>query len=940
MSRHAAAVLVLGGSLLAAAPAAAQFFQANENKVQYRQLDWHVLKGPRVDVYYYPAEERLAPVALAYAEETYDVLMLKFGHTVTARIPLIIYASHADFEQTNILPFTPPEGLLGATDFLKRRVTLPFRGNMAEFRHTLRHEMVHVFQISLLYDRYVRSPRSATIPLPLWWTEGLAELWSGGEDARDQMILRDLVLSGRLPRLQDLSYVTGGIVYPLGGKIHRWLADTYGDWRIAQFYRELWRYESFEDAMQGTYGRSLGQLNEEFQVAMRRIYYPVVEDHASLPSKAQLISGSAIKPTFSADEATGGDVVYASGANGYITIVQRPLDGGKAIPIITAGRSVAFENLHAFDSRIDASKPGLLLLSTRYQDRDALIVYDRKEHKVAGRYQFQSLVSILSPVWGPDGASVIFSGLAESGVSDLYRMKLPGGELEHLTDDVYQDLDPSVGPDGTRLVFASDRTAGGLEDAINLFTMDLTTREIHQLTNGAWADETPRWMEPDRILFSSSRDGILNAFSVDTLGNGRRETSAWTGAFDAAPAGDRDAFLVGGFQDLSLGVYLYPGDSAARQETFSRTEPAPHSTWQWPLSGAPAVASASGRPYRRKYNLDFAAGEFAYVPRIGTGQGATLFVSDLLSDNLFYFNLSTFQGRQFRSIFENISVLGLYINQTRRLNWGVGAFRFKGNQYAGDFNVAYTESSSGAFGLLRYPLSKFTRIEGQATFEHSDRFDFTLPVDQPRRVGWIANQYVTFVHDNALWTETGPIDGHVLSVTGGVSSDFSNARFDSYTAIVDGRQYIRLGRKSAFAFRGMTFYSGGDRPERINIGGTLGLRGYPDYGYIIGSRAWMVNSELRYPLLDYFTFGTPFGPIRFPEVQGAFFADVGKTWFPGEDRALLGSYGVSFRWPLVPGLVFRLDWGRRFSDNHYVGYALQPEQTRRSFVHLFFGYNY
>ncbi len=941
MNRRAALVLALGGSLLAAAPAAAQFIQLNENKVQYRQLEWQILKGPRVDVYYYPAEARLAPVALAYAEETYDVLMLKFGHTVTARVPIIIYASHSDFEQTNILPFTPPEGLLGATDFLKRRVTLPFRGNLAEFRHTLRHEMVHVFQISLLYDRYVRSPRSAQMPLPLWWTEGLAELWSGGEDARDQMILRDLVLSGRLPRLQDISYVTGGIVYPLGGRIHRWLADIYGDWRIAEFYRELWRYESFEDAVQGTYGRSLAQLNEEFQVAMRRSYYPVVENHASLPSMAQFLAGAAIKPTFSANDTTGGDVVYASGANGFITIVQRSLDGDAAVALITAGRSTSFENLHAFDSRIDATRAGLLLLSTRFQDRDALVVYDRARRKVVGRYQFPSLVSVLSPVWGPDGASVIFSGLAESGVSDLYRVRLPGGELEHLTDDVYQDLDPSVSPDGTRLVFASDRTADGLEDAINLFTMDLGTREIRQLTNGVWADETPRWIAPNRILFSSSRDGVLNAFSVDTTGAGRRETSAWTGAFDAAPAGDRDALLVGGFQDLSLGIYLYPADSAARQETFALTPPAPHSRWEWPLSEAPAVAEATGRPYRRKYNLDFAAGEFAYVPRIGTGQGATVFISDLLSDNLFYFNLSTFQGREFRSVFENISILGLYINQTRRLNWGVGAFRFKGNQYAGDFQVAYRESSSGVFGLLRYPLSKFTRIEGQATFEHSDRFDFTLPVDQPRRVGWIANQYLTFVHDNALWTATGPIDGHALSVTGGIASDFSNSRFDSYSTIVDGRQYLRLGRKSAVAFRGFLFYSGGDRPERVNIGGTVGLRGYPNYGYILGSRAWMVNTELRIPLLDYFTFGTPVGPIRFPEVQGALFVDAGKAWFLSEERrAILGSYGVSFRWPLFPGLVFRLDWGRRFSDNHFQGYALTPAQTRRSFVQLFFGYNY
>jgi len=197
------------------------------------------------------------------------------------------------------------------------------------------------------------------------------------------------------------------------------------------------------------------------------------------------------------------------------------------------------------------------------------------------------------------------------------------------------------------------------------------------------------------------------------------------------------------------------------------------------------------------------------------------------------------------------------------------------------------------------------------------------------------------VHDNALWTDTGPIDGHILAVSTGIASDFSNARFDSYTSVVDARRYFRLGRRSAIALRGLGYYSGGDRPQRINIGGTLGLRGYPNYGYIIGAKAWMVNSELRFPLLDYFTFGTPLGPIRFPEIQGAFFNDLGRAWlFSDEHRALLGSAGVSFRMALVPGFVLRLDWGRRYTDGHYNGYGLTPDQTTRSFVQFFFGYNY
>jgi outer membrane protein assembly factor BamA len=127
----------------------------------------------------------------------------------------------------------------------------------------------------------------------------------------------------------------------------------------------------------------------------------------------------------------------------------------------------------------------------------------------------------------------------------------------------------------------------------------------------------------------------------------------------------------------------------------------------------------------------------------------------------------------------------------------------------------------------------------------------------------------------------------------------------------------------------------------VNLGGTLFLRGYPLYGYIIGSRAWMGNAELRYPLLDYFTLGTPVGPFRFPEVQGAFFADVGRAWLTADEhRAVIGSYGVSFRMPVIPGFVLRVDWGRRFSDGDYRGYGLSNRQKRRGFVQLFFGYNY
>ena len=942
LARSVLAVLSLASIL--SVPLEAQFYAFGQNKIQYRKLDWRVMKGPHVDLYYYPAEADLAPAALAYAEASYDTLSVQFGHAVERRVPLIVYASHTDFEQTNILPFTPPEGLLGATDYLKRRVALPFRGNFSEFRHTMRHEMVHVFQLDMLSENYLLAPRSRRFAFPLWWSEGLAELWSAGQDARDEMIMRDLTLSGRLPPLKQLTYVTSGIVYPLGGQVHRWLADTYGDWRVALMYKELNRYESFEAAIEATYGRTLDQLSDEFQLALRRRYYPSVDSLAPLYVLGTELAGPGVKAAVLPDT-TGGDslrqVAYLSPAGGYVSIYRKPLNGGKARSIVTGGRTAELESFHAFESRMDASRPGLLLFTARYGDRDALIVWDLERGRMAGRYQFPELVSLLSPHWMPDGQSIVLSGLSESGVSDLYRVRLPTGRLEPLTRDRYQDLDPSPGDDGRSLVFASDRTAGGKHGAINLYLLDLASGRTSQLTAGDWVDESPTWAADGRIYFTSDRDGVLNVFSVDSSGAGRRETSAWTGAFDAVPLPD-GGLVVGGFHDLNWNLYRIPVDSAAREDRFAAIAPRTAARWDWNVSDDTAASTAAeGEPYRRRFTLDFAAGEAVIVPGYGGAQGLYFVASDLLGDNVLYGSLSSYQGRRLGSILSNLSGSAVYLNQSRRVNWGVGAYRTKSRNFEGDQVIAYNETAYGVLGLLRYPLTRFTRVEGTVVVEHSDRVDFTLPVEEPRRTGWIASHYLSYVRDNALWIPSGPIDGGRFAVTAGISSDFSNSRFDSYLLSGDWRRYFRLGQRSAWALRAYGFYSAGDRPRRVNLGGTLALRGYPQFGYIVGSEAFMFNQELRLPLLTHLTLGTPLGDLDLPEIQAGLFTDVGKAKFStSTDRALLGSYGVSFRLALGPLTVLRLDVGRRFSDEGFQGYSLSSDQKDAGFVSFFFGYNY
>ena len=112
---------------LSVTPAAAQYF--GRNKVQYDNFDFRSVQTQHCEVYYYPEEEALAQLALSYAEESFDSLVALFRHRPFRRVPLFIYSSHQHFEQTNVTSSFLPEGVAGFTEFLKRRIALPFNGS-------------------------------------------------------------------------------------------------------------------------------------------------------------------------------------------------------------------------------------------------------------------------------------------------------------------------------------------------------------------------------------------------------------------------------------------------------------------------------------------------------------------------------------------------------------------------------------------------------------------------------------------------------------------------------------------------------------------------------------------------------------------------------------------------------------------------------------------
>lgn len=980
--------LLLAGAILAfhAGPAASQAVPFGKNKIQYQDFDWRVLSGEHIDVYYYPEEEALAHMSLAWAEESYEYLERRFQHHPFRRIPLIVYSSHQHFEQTNVTPGFIPEGVLGFTEYLKRRVALPFRGDYAQFRQTLRHELVHAFQISKLAQVNAMLARQGRVsPQQIhWWTEGLAEYWSGEQSTQDDMFIRDLVLNGNLPTISRFSRIYSYASYPLGAELHRYISERFGEEYILRMYEESWKYTSFVNALESILQVDLDQLGREWHYDLEQRHFPLYADRPPLEVGARILiarGGANFQPVvWQAPDDTVTQLVFLSPRTGYTNIYRTTIEGGEddVETIVEGERSEEFESFHAYESGIDIGPDGILAFVSKYQERDAVFLWDLQRERIVGRYQWPDLVGIKSPSWSPDGRSVVFEGLNTAGFSDLYVVEFETQERRRLTDDRFRDEDPDWAPDGRSIAFASDRGRGGIEGQRSLYLLDLASGHVRPLTHGDWTDQTPAWSSDGRrIAFASDRSGIFDLYWVDVAGNGERITHLAGGAFDPAWLPGDSAVVFAGFSEGRFRIYRYDLAADTAIERIALNGEAltlaaldtSAAEWQWPDVADSAGAGPQSRPYAswQGMSLDFAGGEALLVPGYGGAQAAQFVLSDMLGDHIVYVGVSAVQTENLSRLVDSFSGQVIYLNLAQRLNWGGGVFRFKGRFRDVACNV-YDEETYGATFVTSYPFSKFRRIEFQLGIERSDRLDILdagqlgllcgTRREDPRdltRSGTIATNQLSYVKDNTLWLPTGPIDGMRYNLTAGlgtcfacrmpsaVDSTFRNrgSLLENFFLIGDFRRYFRVTLQSAYAVRLYGFWSDGAIPGRAVLGGPHLMRGYPLFS-LAGSRVGLLNQEYRFPMLRSWSLEFPFGALRFPGIQGAAFTDIGASWLEsGSYESAWGSYGFGVRTSLGPPLVLRLDIGRRFAlgDEPPVRFG-RDEAFDDTFVDFFFGFNF
>ncbi len=884
-----------------------------KNKYETHQYNWKVSETPHFKVYYYDGEKFLSTFALSILEETYGEYTDLFGFKPQEKIPVIIYASYKDFQETNVIPGIIEEGVGGFTEILKNRVVVPFSGSYRDFRHVLRHELVHVFQYMMIKNNYKNFLYTSILnTIPLWVMEGMAEYFSLGWDTESESYIRDITIQDKLLPIKELNYYGGYIVYKEGQLIYRFIAEKYGKKACTEFFGTLIYTGNFRKAIEKTFGMELEEFNKSFLRYVRTRYYPILT-HKNLPASEGKVIVDHEKwknylnsyPLFSKN---GSKIFIVSDKTGRTDVYIISQLGGITKRVIKGEITPDFESIHVLRPGYDISQnDSLFVIATQTGKGDALIIIDLKRNKIISKKHF-GLDAIYTPVFSPSSQYISFAGV-KNGQEDIYIYDRKNRSVFKLTDDYYDDRDPRFLNDST-LVFVSDRNSleGFHYGKYALFTATINTRNISRLTPYRDVMKQPFYNKYNNSIFFLADDsGSINVFALNiNTRTIKRITNVTSEVINYSLYRNKIVCAV-----LNSGGYdIVLGSLNAQETEFNETGEF--------LAFHP-MDYITRMKFEPSLSLDYIHGYMTYMSGFGFQGMLYLGLSDELGDRRLDI-MTDLSGDITNS---NFLVTFTYLPE--RIDHVISVYQFTDAFYDYYNNFYFAKQTGGSWDLY-YPLNRFFRVEGGLAFERYKseiwlaRYDYFVKEEE---IGYNLMPRIGLVYDNVLYTYLGdPWKGLRFYQGFAKSARITPKFYDLGLIFSDNRYYLGINKKSIFALRGMAGKSMGKDKYVFYLGGPETLRGYP-YENFSGTSMFLFNSELRVPFVEYLKLGFPV-PIAIQDIRGVLFLDAGDTWSGKKPRFFKNVYtlddlkadiGFGLRFNIGIGYL-KLDWAWKTDISH------------------------
>ncbi len=502
-----------------------------KNRIQYKKFSWKFYQSQNFNTYFNNGGLELAKYITQVAEEELRSIENTVEYSLQRRANLIIYNNYDDFKSSNIGLGIDWQNSGGLTKLVNNKVPLYFDGNHNTLRLKIREGIARILTDNILFGDDIGefASNQALLDLPEWLTDGyvsyVSEPWSTEKDDA----LKSAMLGGNYTKFYQFAFKEPLLA---GHAFWYYIARKYKPENVTYFLYLARLYKNLNTASERITKKKFKDLLEEFMVEEQDRYFKDLKQRRNAPRGKLSVVEEITKSDF-----------YHFAAN------PNPKNNSYAVVKFTKGKySVQYINnlyetktlleygIKTHNGKINPNYPILawdgkgsrLLVVYSSEGKSYMFVYDVIANVKRFKQEIEGFDQILDAGFIFDANTLLLSA-AKNGHTDLFTYRIDNFKVKQITNDVYDDIDPTFVSFRDRLgiIFASNRpgvnapnadTAIPSRNRFNIFLADINNnsefRQITKLTNMKYGDARfPMQYNQNHFTFVSDENGINNRWA-------------------------------------------------------------------------------------------------------------------------------------------------------------------------------------------------------------------------------------------------------------------------------------------------------------------------------------------------------------------------------------------------------------------------------------------
>lgn len=501
-----------------------------KNRIQYQKFNWKYYQTDNFNSYFSQDGLGLGKYVAQVAEAELPSIEEFVEYGLQRRINIVIYNNYDEMQQSNIGIGIDWQNTGGVTKLVNNKMIVYYDGNHDNLRRQIRQGIARNLVENLLFgdDLGEFAANQALLDLPKWLTDGYisyaAENWNTTLDDD----LRGVMLAGTYKNFYQFAFEKPMLA---GQAFWKYIADKYGKNKTTYFLYLARIYRNLNNASYKIAKKKFKFILRDFMTDVQAQYFKDIRGRRNSPRGQLAVSEYVGKKDyihFNANPVprsfTYAMVEYNQGR--YQVVLMENFVSKKVL--LKQGVRTREKDLHPNYPLLAWDGKGTRLAVLYNEDgKNKFFVYDLVNKVKLWKQTIDKFDQIQDMKYMLDNNTLILSAV-RSGQSDIYVYKIDKQTIEQITNDVYDDLDPSfvAFPNKTGILYASNRPsaqAASNDDSLparhfNIYLVDnwnkSDAKQISKLTDLKLGNARfPSQYNTSHFTFISDENGINNRYA-------------------------------------------------------------------------------------------------------------------------------------------------------------------------------------------------------------------------------------------------------------------------------------------------------------------------------------------------------------------------------------------------------------------------------------------